>query len=359
MKPANAPDDLDIPSDDGVRLTADHYRAPAEREVQGTVLIRTPYGRTQYSGQAHAWCRAGYDVVVQDVRGRYRSAGAWNPYDKEGPDGASTARYLAGNGLLRGPLILAGASYDAHCAVETARVLEADRDPEATDALKPLAVVAMVPALGLYETAREPEGTPRLRDRIGWWHQHGFGKESGHPLSAAELRRMHRQAEERGLDWVLHNLMDDATYGPGSAAGWRRLWDAPPTNLHGLYGELNTPLLMISGQRDFFVAESLELTRIWGSAAPRPFVETLWGPWGHGLANDLDAGTAAALRKQGGLMARIKDFLGAASRWDPTTARPPATPLEDLRPPVLQWEPGGRPNTWRWTPTTPETLRTT
>lgn len=359
MRPDTAPDYLDITADDGVRLTADHYRAPAEREAQGAVLIRTPYGRAQYAAQAHAWCRAGYDVVVQDVRGRYGSAGAWNPYDKEGADGAATVRYLAGNGLLRGPLILAGASYDAHCAVEAARVLEKERAPEETRrpvaaAPKPLAVVAMVPALGLCETAREPDGTPRLRDRIGWWHQHGFGKESRHPLPAAELRRIYRQAEERGMDWMFHNLMDDATYGPGSTAGWKRLWDATPADLHGLYGQLNTPLLMISGQRDFFVAEAANLVRAWGSAAPRTLVETLWGPWGHRLANDLGAGAAAALRQQGGLMARIKDFLAAASGWDPTGAQP--GPLGDRRPPVLQWEPGDQPHTWHWAPATPETL---
>jgi len=359
MRPATALEHLDITADDGVRLTADHYRTPMEGEVEGTVLIRTPYGRTQYANQAHAWCRAGYDVVVQDVRGRYGSAGTWNPYDKEGPDGAATAKYLAGNGLLNGPLILAGASYDAHCAVEAARVLKAAQVPEEirrpeAAAPKPLAVVAMVPALGLYETAREPDGTPRLQDRIGWWHQHGFGKESGHPLPAAELRRIYRQAEERGMDWTIHNLIDDATYGPGSTAGWKRLWDASPADLHALYGQLNTPLLMISGQRDFFVAEAADLVRAWGSAAPRTLVETLWGPWGHRLGHDLGAGAAAALREQGGLMARIKDFLGAANDWDPPGARP--EPLGNPRPPVLQWEPGDRPHTWRWAPAAPGTL---
>lgn len=351
MKPANAPDNLEITANDGVRLTADYYRVSTGREVPGTVLIRTPYGRTQYADQASAWGRAGYDVVVQDVRGRYGSAGEWKPYDSEGSDGAATAHYLAGNRLLRGQLILAGASYDAHCALETARVLEARA------ALKPLAVVAMVPALGLYETAREPDGTPRLRDRIGWWHQHGFGRESRQPLHTAELQRMHREAEELGMGWVLHGLMDDARYGSGTTAAWRRLWDAPPADLHGLYAQLSTPLLMISGQRDFFVAEALELTRTWGSGAPGTIVETLWGPWGHGLVSDLDAVTAAVLGEQGGLMARIKEFLDAASGKNSADALTPATTAGGPRPPVLRWEPGGHPSTWRWMPTTAVTLQ--
>ena len=351
MKPANAPDHMNITTDDGVQLAADHYRTSTEGEAQGTVLIRTPYGRTQYADQARAWERAGYDVVVQDVRGRYGSAGEWNPYKSEGTDGAATARHLAGGGLLRGSLILAGASYDAYCAIETARVLET------AAATTPLAVVAMVPALGLFETARHPDGSPRLLDRIGWWHQHGFGTESRQPLHTAELDRRHRQAEELGMDWVSCGLFQDADYGPGSGAKWKRLWAAQPADFHALYAQLTTPLLMISGQRDFFVAEALDLARTWGCAAPGTLVETLWGPWGHGLANDLDAGTGAALREQGGLMARIKDFLATASGRVSADALPPAAMAPNSRPAVLRWEPGGQTHIWRWTPATTETLQ--
>ncbi|NWL12320.1 hypothetical protein DM793_13660 [Paenarthrobacter nitroguajacolicus] len=368
MSPGVSPHDLRTRTDDGVRLAADYYR-PTDMEVLGTVLIRTPYGRTQYAGQAWAWVRAGYDVVVQDVRGRYGSEGKWQPYASEGWDGAVTAEQLAANDLFRGPLVLAGASYDAHCAVEAARVLEVERTPQTTADLAsssvPLAVVAMVPALGLFETARHPDGTPRLLDRIGWWHRHGFGRTSEEPLETAELQYRATQAEDRGMGWVLRGLIKDAEYGPGSSDKWRQLWDAPPLDLRTLYSKLNTPLLMISGQRDFFVAEVLALARVWGSAAPGTVVQTLWGPWGHGLSMDLDAETAAALREQGGLMARIKDFLTLVAGRCPTVA---ADSLEDqlaadavaanaVRPPALHWQHDGLTGTWGWTPTTTDSLQ--
>ena len=295
---------LEFAMEDGAILAADSYHSSKRGRTQGTVLIRTPYGRAQYGAQAGAWQRAGYDVVVQDVRGRYGSTGEWRPYSREGDDGAATAASLARAGLLRGPLVLAGASYDAHCALEAARTLETSRS-----AIRAAAVVAMVPALGLFETARNPDGTPRLGDRIGWWHMHGFGRESAPPLAPAELERRCRIAAEQ----VPEQLVHDAEYGPGARAAWSRLWSAPRTDLETRYGRSKTPLLVVSGRNDFFAAEALALAAAWSGGR----TALLWGPWGHRLAGDLDAGTAAALRAQGGLMARIQDFLESVRNGTP------------------------------------------
>lgn len=301
---------LEFVMEDGAVLAADSYRSSKAGRIQGTVLIRTPYGRGQYGAQAGAWRRAGYDVVVQDVRGRYGSTGEWHPYSREGDDGAATAAFLARTGLLRGPIVLAGGSYDAHCALEAACVLETSGS-----AVRAAAVVAMVPALGLHETARNPDGTPRLGDRIGWWHMHGFGRESAPPLAPAELERRCRLAAEQGPEQLVH----DAEYGPGARAAWARLWSAPRMDLKTHYGRRNTPLLVVSGRKDFFAAEALALAAAWSGGR----TGLLWGPWGHHLAGDLDAGTAAALRAHGGLMGRIQDFLASVR-----TGTPPGSSLE-------------------------------
>ncbi|WP_458106551.1 CocE/NonD family hydrolase [Arthrobacter sp. R3-55] len=364
MIPATAPHSVPIHADDGIRLATDHYRSSIREEPMGTVLIRTPYGRSQYAGQAGAWMRAGYDVVVQDVRGRYGSEGEWRPYVSEGRDGAETAEKLAALDLLRGPLILAGASYDAHCAVEAARVLELEleRIPASTagqaSKVIPFAIVAMVPALGLHETARHPDGTPRLRDRIGWWHQHGFGSTSKEPLHPAELHYRTTQAKIRGRNLALQGLFQDDEYGPGASDTWRQLWDAPSLDLHALYSKLSTPLLMISGRDDFFVAEALALAQVWGSAVPGTVVQTLWGPWGHGLTRDLDDETTAALREQGGLMARIKDFLATANGNEPAANADNGAGTAGLaRPPVLHWQHHDLAGSWGWAPCTIDSLQ--
>jgi putative CocE/NonD family hydrolase len=304
MTACSRPRYLEFAMEDGAVLAADSYHSSKAGRTQGTILIRTPYGRGQYGAQAGSWQRAGYDVVVQDVRGRYGSTGEWHPYSREGDDGAATATSLARAGLLRGPLVLAGASYDAHCALEAARALETSGS-----ANRAAAVVAMVPALGLFETARNPDGTPRFSDRIGWWHMHGFGRESAPPLASAELERRCRIAAEQGPEQLVH----DAEYGPGARAAWARLWSAPRTDLKARYGRRNTPLLLVSGENDFFAAEALALAAVWSGGR----TGLLWGPWGHRLAGDLDVGTAAELRAHGGLMARIQDFLDSVRNGTP------------------------------------------
>lgn len=324
MKPASgpAPTRLDLALEDGTVLAGDHYRSGQEAG-RGTVLIRTPYDRRQYRAQAGAWQAQGHDVVVQDVRGRYGSAGTWLPYATEGRDGAETARLLERGGLLDGGLILAGASYDAHCALEAARCLESGGRR-----LRAAAVVAMVPALGLHETARDPDGTARLRDRIGWWHMHGFGAESREPLAPAELDRRCRAAGERGVA----GAMPAHTYGAHAPAQWDRLWSAPRLDLAARYGSCQTPLLVVSGHRDFFVHEALGLADAW-DAGNTGF---LTGPWGHRLTADLDPCAASTLRGHGGLMARIREFL------DRSEALPFTLDFNPSRIGTDPWEPSER-----------------
>lgn len=301
---------------DGCRLLADHYPASGSgtsAPSRGTVLLRTPYGRSQHRAQAASWNRAGFDVVVQDVRGRYGSEGDWRPYRSEGDDGAATVRSLASQGVLRGQVLLAGASYDAHCALEAARTLElGDPGDSGPGRHEPaVAVVAMVPALGLFETAHDPQGRPRLRDRIGWWHQHGFARESGPPLPDDALDRLHEQAGRHGV----LSVVEDGVHGPGASAAWRRLWKARPLDLTARYGSLRTPLLVIGGSRDFFAAETLRLAGAWKQGR----TELLWGPWGHRLAADLEPRQHAALRAAGGLLHRIRTWSegppGHARTW--------------------------------------------
>ncbi|MFF5793568.1 CocE/NonD family hydrolase [Paeniglutamicibacter sp. NPDC012692] len=325
------PTSLSTPLRDGTVLAGDHYRS-GQNNGRGIVLVRTPYDRREYRAQAEAWQAQGHDVLVQDVRGRYGSTGTWLPYASEGPDGAETARFLERENLLNGALILAGASYDAHCALEAARCLEFE-----AHRVQAAAVIAMVPALGLFETARNPDGTARLRDRIGWWHMHGFTAESRQPLAIAELERRCQEAKTRGV----HSAMPAGIYGEHAPGQWERLWTAPKLDLGARYGSCKAPLLVVSGHRDFFAREALELADAW-AAGNTGF---LTGPWGHRLAADLDHGTAATLRRHGGLMAQIQEFLADARRrpfareftenlngthsWepaDPTRPRAAATP---------------------------------
>ncbi|MBW3085513.1 Cocaine esterase [Austwickia sp. TVS 96-490-7B] len=283
---------------DGHRLHTLHLPATTT-DTRGTVLLRTPYGVEALLPEARSWAGAGYRTYLQDVRGRYRSEGHWTPYAHEGSDGADTVRALHRDGGITGPLLLSGSSYGAHAAIDTARALTV------TDSLsaRPAGVIAMVPALGLWDTAHAPDGTPRLRDRIGWWWQHGHGSISHTPLDPTTLdalthRATHSQVTELFAD---HPDLD----GP-----WRRLWSAPRPDPTTRWSGLHTPLLVIGGSRDFFAEDSRCLVQHWPGPAA-----LLWGDWGHGLGTHLPAThpVRQALRAHGGLLPPILTWADAAA----------------------------------------------
>jgi uncharacterized protein len=63
---------------DGIKLVSDHYYPPGDGPFP-TLLVRQPYGRAIASTVVYAhpvwFARAGYHVVIQDVRGRGDSEG--------------------------------------------------------------------------------------------------------------------------------------------------------------------------------------------------------------------------------------------------------------------------------------------
>jgi uncharacterized protein len=99
---------------DGTVLRADVYR-PAAPGPWPTLLARTPYGK-QLPG-ASAWLNpvraaaAGFVVVVQDVRGRFASGGAWQPFAHEAQDGYDTVEWAARLAGSNGRVGMFGLSY--------------------------------------------------------------------------------------------------------------------------------------------------------------------------------------------------------------------------------------------------------
>ncbi|MBB5640700.1 CocE/NonD family hydrolase [Cryobacterium roopkundense] len=256
-----------VQAPDGVTLSG--FVAEAA-EPRGTVVIRTPYDCEVHTAQARSWQARGYTCLVADVRGRYASAGHWHPYSSEGADGAATVRAVLNSTWHRGGITLLGSSYAAHCALETARALAGV--PEHSARID--AVVALVPALGRFETARDPNGCPRLADRFGWWFEHGFERRSGPPLGERRATDLLARAVDAGPE-ATHPLEDPTA---GQADLWRELWAAGPTDLHARYAGATSPLLVVTGAQDFFILEALDLHDSW----PAP-VSLINGPWGHRL----------------------------------------------------------------------------
>ena len=107
--------DVEAQMRDGTILRADVYR-PAVAGPVPTLLTRTPYDRSQPMAVGAApdplsATARGYAVVIQDVRGRFGSDGAFVPFVNEANDGYDTVEWLAAQPWCDGNVGMYGASY--------------------------------------------------------------------------------------------------------------------------------------------------------------------------------------------------------------------------------------------------------
>ena len=96
---------IEVPMRDGCVLRADLFR-PDTPEKLPVLLNRTPYNKAMpmvYGGTLDALraAEAGYNVMVQDCRGRFASAGVWNCFTDEARDGYDTIEWAARQTLGR------------------------------------------------------------------------------------------------------------------------------------------------------------------------------------------------------------------------------------------------------------------
>ncbi len=128
--------DVAIPMRDGVVLRAEVLRPIPDRRYP-TLVYRTPYGAHAAVADYTTFVRAvqrGYAVVVQDVRGRYRSDGEFRPYEHDGRDGHDTIEWAAAQPWSDGNVGTFGLSYPG--AVQWLAAME-----------RPPHLKAMVPAM--------------------------------------------------------------------------------------------------------------------------------------------------------------------------------------------------------------------
>src|ERR1700723_3421226 len=95
---------------DGVVLYADIYR-PQNPGKFPVLLERTPYNKDSSVNFAIRAAAHGYVVIVQDVRGRYKSAGEWYPFKHESEDGYDTVEWAAALPYSDGKVGMFGGSY--------------------------------------------------------------------------------------------------------------------------------------------------------------------------------------------------------------------------------------------------------
>ena len=99
-----------VPMRDGVKLATDLYLPQAEGKFP-VILVRTPYKKEMAELQARFYARRGYAFAVQDCRGRFGSAGMWEPFIHEPKDGYDAIEWLARQPWSTGKVGMIGGSY--------------------------------------------------------------------------------------------------------------------------------------------------------------------------------------------------------------------------------------------------------
>ncbi len=109
---------------------------PPQPGPHPTLLMRQPYGRDIASTVVYAhpvwFARHGYNVVIQDVRGRGDSEGEFYPFRHEGRDGAETIAWLRTRPESNGRIGMYGFSYQG-----MTQLLAAAEQPEGLHCIAP------------------------------------------------------------------------------------------------------------------------------------------------------------------------------------------------------------------------------
>jgi putative CocE/NonD family hydrolase len=321
---------------DGTVLRSDHYY-PAGGDRQPTLLMRQPYGRDIASTVVYAhpvwFARRGYNVVIQDVRGRGGSEGGFYPFRHEGRDGAETIAWLRGRPECNGRIGMYGFSYQG-----MTQLLAAAERPEGLQCIAPAMAAA-----DLYRGWFYHNGALRLGSSLGWGLQ--MLKEDAVRLGLHDARAKlqaawtNLAAQAQWLPYAEHPAIVDE-----KLPSYVRDWFA--NNAPGEYWtemdiseraeKIVVPALHVSGWYDSYLEGSVagfELLRERSPAREQqyllagPWVHIPWGDrlgemqWGESALLDTDelllrwfdhwlkdAGTFAA-------EPRVRHFALGANRW--------------------------------------------
>ena len=174
---------------DGVRLRSDHYY-PAGEGPHPTLLMRQPYGRDIASTVVYAhpiwFARQGYNVVIQDVRGRGESEGEFYPFRNERRDGAETIDWVRTRPECDGKIGMYGFSYQG--ATQLLAAVE-----------RPAGLMCIAPGMTAHDLYRGwfyHNGALRLASSLGW----------GLQMLRADARRLHLQEASDALEDAWLNL---------------------------------------------------------------------------------------------------------------------------------------------------------
>ena len=330
---------------DGTVLRADVYR-PDAPGTYPVLLQRTPYSKDGENcvEQGHRLAERGYVVVQQDVRGRYRSDGEFQPGffsadHRDSEDGYDTVEWAAGLPWSTGKVGTFGGSYCGWTQWELAHT-------------RPPHLAAMIPsAIAANLLDREMSGVLRL-GRILWWSTNTLAPdvrlrlgETG-PVTTDEAERLYLERDRNKWLWrlPLAEIPDEALSGVGKH--WRS-WLADHASDHfgflERHRDVAVPALTTTGWYDQQIGAIKNFTGMKANGMTeeaRTGQRLIVGPWSHttdfssSQVGELDFGPEA-----------VRDFYQMADDWFGHWLKGESTGVEQW-PPVQLFVMGA--NRWRF-----------
>jgi len=293
---------LMVPMRDGVRMATDIYLpslngTPVAQKFP-TLLQRTPYDKSASQKQAEYFASHGYAVVVQDLRGRYKSEGAFSKVQpKDATDGYDTIEWIAGQPWSNGSVGMWGSSFAAHTQAGAAIMHPS--------ALKTL-VINMGGLSNGWDHGVRYRGTYEMGRQITWaWQQLAADAPDSSVRKLLEQEKVENwynvQPMRRGLNPLSVDPQYEAWYMDFfEHADYDAFWKDPMVNWSEHYKETSDiPMIHIGGWYDIFLAGTfnnfVELSKI--KKAPQ---RIMVGPWTHSgnarpYAGDVSFGSDAAI----------------------------------------------------------------
>jgi predicted acyl esterase len=268
---------VEVPMRDGVSLSTNIYR-PDEEGCFPVILVRTTYKKERLELIARSYVRKGYVAAVQDCRGRFASAGIWEPYINESKDGYDTIEWLAKQPWSTGKVGMIGESYAGSVQWLAAR----ERPPH---------LVTIIPNLAapdpFYNMPYE-YGVLFMLDSLDWV----IGLETGgdlsgdlRPLPVIDLDKATLGKENLyWRKWLEHSVNDE-------------YWE--PANFLDHLKDVRIPVFHQSGWFDGNgIGTKLNYLRMVSHGHPHQ--KLIIGPWGHTpyasrRVGDIDFGPEAAI----------------------------------------------------------------
>lgn len=260
--------DVMIKMRDGITLSSNLYQPEGCADLP-LILVRTPYGkdyRQEYDVLGRLICHQGYNVLIQDTRGRYKSEGTFYPFKYEKDDGEDTIEWISQCKWFNGKIGTFGESYVGYTQWAVAQ----------NQHIKTL--VPMVTGTSMYSILYE-NGVLNLhlallyaqyimgRKNHDLWLAAGKKYFSDMPLEHADVKM--RKKSQAFRDWVRY--YDD------SHPYWKQV------DFSDTLKTLDKPALFIEGWYDIFISQAFDDFQQLTSNGGRLSKDSamIIGPWDH------------------------------------------------------------------------------